>query len=416
MSQPSQSADRPEPSLARPCPVCEGVAFDALRSQRFVLPDDHPLRDGYSVVCCRGCGFIYADTQADQATYDAFYARHSKYEDNVTSTGGGGTPADLDRLRATAADIARFAPDRAARVVDLGCANGGLLAAMKELGYTNLCGVDPSPGCARYVREVLGIEAHAGLITDLPAVVDAAEVVTLSHVLEHVRALRPALESVRRAMKPGALLYAEVPDAIRYAEFLFAPFQDFNTEHINHFSATSLANLLRANGFAVRATAPRLVESSPGKPYPAVYVVAARTDDPAPTAPDFDGQLRPAIENYIRASSVQMAEIDRKIRRALAGVGPVIVWGVGQLAMKLLVETPLGRAEIAAFVDGNPIHHGTTVRGVPVLAPEQLAGLGHPILITTTLHEQAIARRIAELGLPNRVLTLSNQETSGAES
>ncbi len=59
----------------RPCPICDGVACAELHTQRFVLPEDHPLRDGYKVVCCDRCGFVYASTPANQADYDAFYAK-----------------------------------------------------------------------------------------------------------------------------------------------------------------------------------------------------------------------------------------------------------------------------------------------------------------------------------------------------
>lgn len=214
-------------------------------------------------------------------------------------------------------------------------------------------------------------------------------------------------------MNPGAVLYVEVPDATRYVEFLFAPFQDFNTEHINHFSPASLANLLRVCGFEPVESGRRMLATSPGMPYPAIYAVAVPPAADAPVSEvelTRDETLRPAIEAYIAGSARLLAALDRKIRNALEPAGPILVWGAGQLAMKLLAETALGQAEIAAFVDGNPIHHGKTIRGVPVLGPEQIRGLGHPILITTTLHEREIAEQIARMGLSNRVVCL------GAES
>ena len=48
---------------------------------------------------------------------------------------------------------------------------------------------------------------------------------------------------------------------------------------------------------------------------------------------------------------------------------PLLVWGVGQLAMKLLAETSLGKANIAGFVDSNPIHQGKKLHGHPILIP-----------------------------------------------
>ena len=396
----------------RPCPICGGGELDHLHTQRFVLPEDHPLGSGYDVVCCRGCGFVFASTPADQEAYDAFYAKFSKYEDNTTSTGGGATPWDAERLDGTAADVARHAPSRTARIVDVGCANGGLLAAFKSRGYENLCGVDPSSACARYVRDRLGIEAYAGRLAALPAEAGGGDVNVLAHVMEHVRELLPALASVRAAMNPGAVLYVEVPDAARYRDFLFAPFQDFNTEHINHFSRDSLANLLRASDLEPVEQGERMLETSPGMPYPAVYAVAVRSaaDRPAPApALTRDETLRPAIDAYIEGSARLLAAIDAKIRRALEPPGPILVWGAGQLAMKLLAETALGQADIAAFVDGNPIHHGKTIRGVPVLAPEQIRTLDHPILITSTLHEREIAGTIAGMGLSHRVFGLGDE-------
>ena len=261
MAQSSLQGEAVSAPPDRPCPVCEGCDCADMHTQRFVLPEDHPLRNGYKVVCCGRCGFVYASTPANQADYDAFYAQFSKYEDNTTSTGSGVTPWDAERLEGTASDIARFVPDRAARIVDIGCANGGLLAALKARGYENLCGIDPSPRCARYVHDQLGIEAYAGWLTRLPEEVGAVDAVLLSHVMEHVLELRPALEAVRAVMKPGAILYVEVPDATRYAEFLFAPFQDFNTEHINHFSRDSLANLLRACGLEPAEAGRRMLMS-----------------------------------------------------------------------------------------------------------------------------------------------------------
>ena len=138
-----------------------------------------------------------------------------------------------------------------------------------------------------------------------------------------------------------------MPDASRYAEFVFAPFQDFNTEHINHFSLASLTNF-SACGFRTVASGQRLVASSPTMPYPAIYVVAKAPEHEGPwdateRDPSTDESLRSAIEVYIRSSKALLETIDGKISAALKNTGPILVWGAGQLAMKLLAETSLGR-------------------------------------------------------------------------
>ena len=85
----------------------------------------------------------------------------------------------------------------------------------------------------------------------------------------------------------------------------------------------------------------------------------------------------------------------------------VVVWGTGQLAMKLLAETVLGKARIAAFVDGNRMNHGRVLRGVTIVAPEAVRALPQPIVVTSTIHQDAIARTIKDqLRLPNEVILL----------
>ena len=101
---------------------------------RFALPDAHPLTDKYDVVCCERCGFVYADTRSTQADYDSYYADLSKYSDTVTATGAGAQGFDRARLEDTAKTLAAHVRDRNALIVDVGCANGGLLSALAELG------------------------------------------------------------------------------------------------------------------------------------------------------------------------------------------------------------------------------------------------------------------------------------------
>ena len=391
----------------RACPICGGRTCDLLRRQRFVLPEGHPLADGYDVVCCRRCGLVYADTTVSQADYDRFYREHSKYEDRQTSTGGGGAPWDLERLRATAACLADFSSDRQSRILDIGCANGGLLGQLAAMGFTNLMGFDPSPACVAHTQAIAGVQAAVGSLAHVPAGCGEFDLVILSHVLEHVQDLAGAAAAVARLVAPQGAVYLEVPDATRYADAVPAPFQDFNTEHINHFSPAALANLMRRVGMAPVRAGTKTLLAPPPHPYPACWAFYRRSAD-VPAAPTPDPHLRERIADYIAISARKMKELDEALRAALPREGPVIVWGVGQLAMKLLVETVLGSAAIAAFVDGNPIHQGGVLRGVKIVAPQDIAGLPYPIVIATTLHEAEIAATIREtLGLANPIIRLT---------
>ena len=189
----------------RKCPICEGLKAEVLHTQSFVLPEGHPQSDGYDVVCCVRCGFVFADTAATEEDYDRYYAQFSKYEDSKTSTGAGDTPWDARRLTDTARQIAGFLPDRRWRILDIGCANGGLLKCLRELGFENLYGIDPSPVCVANTR-ILGFEAYTGSLSQLPDNLEQFNCVVLSHVLEHVPKLKQAVQSIYALLTGGGHL------------------------------------------------------------------------------------------------------------------------------------------------------------------------------------------------------------------
>ena len=391
----------------RGCPVCDATRVKPLHAARFILPDGHPLVDRYHVVNCLSCGFVFADTASSQSDYDAYYADSSKYSDARTSTGAGVQDWDDGRLELTARTVGRYLTDRSARIVDVGCANGGLLRWFGRLGFDRLEGIDPSPACVAATAAVPTVTARIGSLFHLPPATERADCVILSHVLEHVRDVTSAVGILRDILRDDGLAYVEVPDATRYGDCLVAPFQDFNVEHINHFSPTSLGNVLRRGGFVVEAIGQKTIEASRGVPYPAVWAIARAAPAVDAQEPlEHDTLLGSTIADYISASRALIELLDEQLDRALRGVREIIVWGTGQTMLTLLTNTRLGGASIAAFTDSNPLYHGRRLAGRPVVPPENLGALDAPILIGSLIHRGAIADRIRELALPNRVILL----------
>jgi hypothetical protein len=224
-------------------------------------------------------------------------------------------------------------------------------------------------------------------------------------VLEHVRDLRPALLGLTSKIAPDALLYVEVPDAARYCEFTWSPFQDFNSEHINHFSQRTLENLLSVVGCRPLRSDSKEILSAPGMPYPAIYCIARR--DAGASSWVKDQSLEGRLEMYVERSAAVMSEIDRVLESSVAPGQPVIVWGTGELTAKLLAQTVLGRARVAAFVDSNPINQGRVLRGVPVVAPAAIAADNSvPIVVASVLHYDSIAHAARALGFGDRLVRL----------
>ena len=251
-----------------------GGKREVLHRQPFVLPEGHPLGAGYDVVCCDGCGFVYADTRVTQADYDAYYAGLSKYEDPRPAPAAASRPGTTRGSPAWPRRWRRTSPAASAKIVDVGCANGGLL---RHLGRPRL-------SAARRRRPVAALRGErpqrcrgdraVGSLFSLPA---GRRRRRLRRPLARPRARAGCAcgPGARRArlLRPGGVVYVEVPDATRYADCLAAPFQDFNTEHVNHFGPVSLASLLARGGIRGAGGRRRRSRPRPGIPYPAVYAV-----------------------------------------------------------------------------------------------------------------------------------------------
>lgn len=390
----------------RPCPVCHDRLGEVLHHQRFVLPAGHPMESGYDVVCCQKCGFVFADIAITQDELNRYYAQQSKYADQKTSSGSGESAEDWQRLQNIALTVARNFPDLHLRLLEIGCANGGLLRELKKMGYAFLTGIDPSPACVEHTCQ-LGIDAFVGNLSALPVAENGYDLVILSHVFEHVIDLHTAMQNLAKASK-GSLLIV-VPDATRYHEIINAPFQDFNTEHINHFSHQALRSLCGQHGYSVSLEERQQFEITAGKWRATLLGIYTYQGKPSQDISN-DPELKNAILNYIGISNKLLKIMDRTIQEITSTHSEWIVWGTGQLALKLLAETALGKVNIAAFVDGNPVNQGKILLGKPILAPVQLASSATPILITTTLHSQAIQAAIRSLHLQNPVFTLSIPE------
>jgi SAM-dependent methyltransferase len=407
------SAATLSPRARRACGVCGSATANVCHTQRFVVPEGYPLPSQYEVVVCQRCGFVYADPAATQQDYDRFYCQWSKYDDSTTATGSGVSPYDAARLANTAADIARALPSRAASILDAGCATGGLLTALRENGFTAVAGLDPSPACAAACRD-RGFEAYVGSIAPAPTHMPKFDCVVFSHVLEHVYDISSFFAAARSLLNPGGYLYLETPDATRYDEYLYAPFQEFNTEHINHFSAKALENAAYRFGFQPILVQQKLLQTAATTLYPAVYGLFRDTGGAADGRIVCDRELPGKIAVYIRHSSEQMENINQHLGAQLTGVPGVILWGAGQLAMKLLALPCLGRTQVRALVDNNPVLRGKTIAGAPILSPDAIAGRQEPIVIATLLHAGEIAAQIRRVGLENPVLTLLPDATSKA--
>ena len=256
------------------CWICGGAALTPIHGAGFDLTEyatqDPPLA-AYSgasidIVRCGGCGFAqpaalpalpaFFDRMYDQRWSDAWVEdeHRARYKDAIF--------ADI------LAALARRLPRERRRLLDVGAHAGRFIAAARAAGW-QAEGLELNPKTAAYAAAATGAPVHQGNVHSFDArgVYDA---VTLTDVLEHIPDPRAVLRRVAGYLAPGGWVAIKVPSgpAQRIKEGAralitsgYRPRLADNLVHVNHFSPSSLARALEAEGFSdvtVVAGAPEL--------------------------------------------------------------------------------------------------------------------------------------------------------------
>ena len=133
-------------------------------------------------------------------------------------------------------------------LLDVGFGLGVFPAAMKLKGW-HCHGIDLDNRQIEHARTDLGIEAYD---RDLATISDIGpfDLITFNKVLEHVEKPEELLADAQRLLKPGGVVYVELPDG-EFAASEGHAREEFFVEHIHVFSFASYALLARKAGFKV---------------------------------------------------------------------------------------------------------------------------------------------------------------------
>jgi SAM-dependent methyltransferase len=177
------------------------------------------------------------------ASYVSAYKRHS--------LSASASPHWQRNVRATAWALRGWlpAPRDDARVVDLGCGPGVLLAVYRALGFTNIVGVDRSQEQARIARTVAPRIVVGDVFEFLAERRACFTLISAFDLLEHLtrdEGLR-LLELIASALRPGGTLLLQTPNGD-------SPFAGSviwsDVTHETQFTAVSLRHLLELAGFS----------------------------------------------------------------------------------------------------------------------------------------------------------------------
>jgi SAM-dependent methyltransferase len=231
-----------------PCPLCAGAEFDVVGKRG---RDGAPLR----TVLCRACGLVFSNPMPAAEALDAYYRRSYRL-----AYKGVLAPRLKHVHRAALRAIPRWQRLRAlrapnGRLLDVGSGGGEFLYLARRLGFT-VCGLEPNEGYARFAREQYGLEVCVDTLETAEFAPASFDVITVNHVLEHLRDPGAALATLGRWLAAEGVLIVEVPNIEAHYH---APRTRFHFAHLYHFSRATLLE------FGMRAgLAPRNVALVPG--------------------------------------------------------------------------------------------------------------------------------------------------------
>jgi SAM-dependent methyltransferase len=389
----------------RKCAICGMLDAQTRFRQTFAPVDGVALVNGYDVVSCNCCGFVFASGIPEQSAFDRYYREMSKYE--YSQRNGRESEFDARRLDTIAAGLASRLPSTSLRIVDIGCASGRFLASLRDRGFGNIVGLDPSPACAATARRLYSVPVHTMTLGELAASGESFDVVTLIGVLEHLQDLDLAFEHLTALLPVGGLLYVEVPDVTTFADWSNAPYQDFSTEHINFFGPRSLMNLMQVHGFEPVFVEQNCREQSRRTIMSNISAMFRResTQPASPTVRDQESVV--GLQRYLTRCAVEDLLLKSRIDQLVIANRPILVWGVGTHTTRLLATSRLAEVEIVAYIESNARYHGLTLNGRPILEPTSLKQRAEPVLISSRVFQDEIVDQIrSDLRCANELILL----------
>lgn len=205
---------------------------------------------------CPSCGLVQQNPQplaeAVRTRYGEDYLAYEKANQDAYRDLELLALEDLELERHAAAAFRRAASEGSRpRALDVGCATGALLAALRDRGW-EAQGVELSATQAEYGRSRYSLPIYSGTLEAAAFPAGSFDLVHASHLIEHLNDPASFLAEAARVMRPDGLLALTTPNAGGLQARLLGPaWRSAIYDHLYLFSVRTLSDLLAMEGFAV---------------------------------------------------------------------------------------------------------------------------------------------------------------------
>jgi|GEM_PF-1569518 len=375
------------------CPSCLGNRFSSLidfgtvpLSGAFLpAPDSTPVQIPLSFEYCEQCALIRQNWQRDLPPHNYVHIPR----------------ATARQLPAYTREIARslrrsgLAPRDL--VIEIGANDGAFLDMLSEEGHTNLLGVEPSSSCVQ-INQAKGHHIEeacldVALANSIRSTHGPASAVICRHTLEHVTDPIGFIEAMRLLLRPGGLLFIEVPGSNTVIHDLFG--HELWDEHLHLFSPNNLAALVVRLGFSITRLAVWPLRSTSNILLWAYHEPSAAAN--VPRAMSFSADLM-ACATFKSRWQTYAGMLHQELKLL---PGPVAAIGASHPQSNFLLFTELGDT-VSALIDDDPVKVDKYVplpKLVPVLASEQFLRQSsvRTVLLTAFGYESWMEKLMAPL-------------------
>jgi len=396
-------------SMTQACPVCESK-----RTERFAsicvptecsvlcASPDQALsirRAEIALAFCPSCGMIFnAAFERSLVKYDLAYD-NSLYH----------SPA----FRSYCSSLIRRLIDtyelQRKTVIEVGCGDGNFLLELctagdnRGIGYDPACRVTDAFGRVRFVAAMYS-----------PTAAVSADLICCRHVIEHIPAPCGFLECLRSELRPGSLLYIEVPDAMSVlgGDSLW----DIIYSHCCYFAECSLGAALERVHFKVL----QVQRSFAGQ----FLTMDARAVDAAQGLRDYGevpDEIRIVAESVKRFPHRLQDAVRRSatfIEGAAKDGARLALWGAGAKSVTFVNLVP-GADRIPIVIDLNPRKQGMFIPGTaqPIIPPSRLAD--HPpdiVILLNPAYSEEVSKFLDTMRVQVRQLCVASQGVDAGSS
>ena len=202
---------------------------------------------------CITCGLVIGRPlnmkRAESSIYNRFYKNES------SSRFGPGAEFLIRLFRLGRAVTLSVLSPEARTILDVGSGRGWMLYDLKKkFRFARTAGIQIAKPAAQFSRQRLGLEIFDRDLLELDFGKDRFDIVTLWHVLEHVRHPQETIRRIHQLLNPQGLLIVEVPNFFSWTCARTLPYWlglDLDY-HRSFFTSTSLISLLERNQFEIK--------------------------------------------------------------------------------------------------------------------------------------------------------------------